>query len=88
MKAKKVMKEGWKKNGRTQRVKNTKKGVFVKNNEVIKMEDSQKRHKKSRKRRRKNEKKNTKKQKKKGTSTEKTFKKKKDILSNAGSLKK
>ena len=48
------MKEKWK---NTKSEEHTKKGVFVKNNEVIKMEDSQKKTQKSRmKRKRRREK--------------------------------
>ena len=42
MKAKKVMKEGWKKLWKDTKSEKHKKVVFVKNNEVIKVEDSQK----------------------------------------------
>ena len=63
MKAKKWWKKDERKNGRIQRVKNTKKVVFVKNNEVIKMEDSQKKKQKHREWK-EEEKKNTMKQKK------------------------
>ena len=69
------MREKWK---NTKSEKHTKKGVFVKNNEVIKMEDSQKRPKIENEKKKK-KRKNMKKQKK-GTSTEKTFKKKKQIF--------
>ena len=86
MKAKKVMKEGWKKNGRVRKVKHQKKSVCVKNNDVIQMEDSQKRHKKSSmKRRRRKEKKRR--NRKKGKITRKK-RSKKENLSNAEEVNK
>ena len=85
MKAKKVMKEGWKKNGRIRKVKQKK--CFCKNNDVIQMEDSQKRHKKSSmKSRRRKEKKNEETEKK-GRSPEKNVQKKEN-LSNAEEVNK
>ena len=74
------MKEGWKKKKEEYKEWKTQKGVFDKNNEVIKMEDSQKRHKKSSMKRR------TRKEKHDETEKGKIHRKtrsKKDILSNA-----
>ena len=80
------MKEGWKKKWKNTKSEKHKKVFFVKNNEVIKMEDSQKKTQKIENEKKKKKRKNTMKQKK--GKFHRNNVQKTDILSNAEEVKK